>query len=681
MSAFPENEQFMAGRLEQFAQKWCELTSDQSILDTVKHCHIEFDDIPTQSHAPREIKFNESEQEVIDKEIDRLLKSGAIVKSEHCPGEIISTIFIRPKRRGGHRMILNLKNLNESVTYHHFKMESLLSAIKLVTPMCYMGSIDLQEAFHGVPIAKEHQKYLKFTWKGQLFQYACLPFGLSSSPRIFTKLLKPVYSTLRNQGHVNVGYIDDSFLEGETKPECKNNIDASIELFMSLGFMINYEKSILIPAQKLDFLGFTINSIDMNVKVAEAKIDSIIDMCTKMCMITHTTVRELSKVIGVLIATFPGVQHGPLHYRTLELGKIKALKCNRGDFDGIMTISEPMKKELQWWCNNIRSAFKPISHGNPDITLTSDASSQGWGSAKGETSTGGRWTDEEAEKHINILELKAAFFALRSFCETMRNVHVKLLIDNTTSVAYINHMGGTKSLGCNEIAVELWDWCIERGIWVSASHIPGVSNVLADKESRVFHDETEWMLDPALFKRIQARLMNADIDLFASRLNKQLDKFVSWNPDPFALHVDAFTIDWNKLTFYAFPPFSVIGRCVQKIQQDSAEGIMIVPAWPTQSWYPRLLQMLVDKPIVLPKSRHLLHLPYKPDQHHPLGQKLVLIACHVSGNRLKSKTFLQEQCRSSWPHGGKAPSSSTGGTWKNGFGAVVRNTWIHFNLL
>lgn len=122
----------------------------------------------------------------------------------HSNGEYISNIFIRPKKDGSFRLILNLKQLNESVEYHHFKMENLKNAITLMTPNCFMASIDLKDAYYSVSVSESHRKYLRFIWKNQLFQFTCFPNGLSSAPRIFTKILKPVYATLRSQGHENV---------------------------------------------------------------------------------------------------------------------------------------------------------------------------------------------------------------------------------------------------------------------------------------------------------------------------------------------------------------------------------------------------------------------------------------------------------------------------------------------
>ena len=122
--------------------------------------------------------------------------------------------FLCGKRSGKYRMILNLKGLNQHIEKHHFKMDTLWSAVKLMTPNCFMASTDLTDAYYVVPIGEEHRKYLRFYWQGCLYQCMCMPNGLSSAPRCFTKLLKPVYSTLRQYGHINVGYIDDSYLQG-----------------------------------------------------------------------------------------------------------------------------------------------------------------------------------------------------------------------------------------------------------------------------------------------------------------------------------------------------------------------------------------------------------------------------------------------------------------------------------
>ena len=102
-------------------------------------------------------------------------------------------------------------------------------------------------------------------------------------------------------------------------------------------------------------------------------------------------------------------------------------------------------------------------------------------------------------KHINLLELQAAFFGLKSFADHTRGLHIQLQLDNTTAVAYVNNMRGSKFLELDQLANDLWGWSISREIWVSAVHIPGISNIDADEQSRNFNDKHEWALNTGAF--------------------------------------------------------------------------------------------------------------------------------------------------------------------------------------
>ena len=100
-------------------------------------------------------------------------------------------------------------------------------------------------------------------------------------------------------------------------------------------------------------------------------------------------------------------------------------------------------------------------------------------------------------------------------------------------MAYINGLGG-KTPRCNAVARQIWLWCQKHNNWLTATHLPGLLNTHADLESRSIHDNTEWKLNTILFDKICQKWGKPEIDLFASRLNCQLDEFMSWKPDPSA---------------------------------------------------------------------------------------------------------------------------------------------------
>ena len=99
-------------------------------------------------------------------------------------------------------------------------MDTLESVTQLVNPGCFMASIDLKDAYYTIYIASGHRKYLRFLWRDKMFQFTCLPNGLASAPRMFTKLLKSIFAHLRFLGHIVVGYNDDNYIQGNNYQDC-----------------------------------------------------------------------------------------------------------------------------------------------------------------------------------------------------------------------------------------------------------------------------------------------------------------------------------------------------------------------------------------------------------------------------------------------------------------------------
>ena len=616
------------------------MTSDPFILDAVRGYEIEFAEIPVQSRPPAPYKRNAVEFDNINQEIKNLYKKGVIEPCSHEGGEFISNIFSRPKKSGGTRIILDLSELNKCLNCQHFKMDNIHTAAYLISPNCYLASVDLRDAYYSVPIHPNHRKYLRFLWNQRMWQFKVLPNGLSTAPRLFTKLLKPVFSKLRKDGHTVVGYLDDTIIIGRDVESTVNATRATTSLLTRLGFIVHPDKSVLNPTRKLQFLGFELDTVKMIKQLPTTKMQDIVQECKDLLSTNNPTIRRVAMVIGKLIATFPAVQFGPLHYRALEEVKIMALRYNKGHFDRKMTLTQEAKNELEWWIANLNTAFSPIVREKPSHELRTDASGAGWGATNLKCSTGGRWSTEEIRKAqnsgINYLETLAAGLGLKALCSGLHDTHILLRLDNITAVTYLNNMGGTKSRDCNSAAKEIWEWCTNRNVWITAAYLPGKQNTEADSYSRKFNDRTEWMLDEEVFQDIVCRFGEPEIDLFASRLNKKVERYVSWSADPGAVAIDAFTIDWQNLKFYAFPPFCLISKCIQKVKNEKASGIIVVPNWPSQPWYPALMEMTSEQPLFIPKSKSLLVQPVT-NEPHPLNHCLDLLCCRLCPSSGKGK--------------------------------------------
>lgn len=662
-----------------FINKWKDLTSDKSIIDTIQGYRLSFEFSPPTRNKCNNPSFSAQEIKSINNEIETLLKKRIIEETAPSPFQYVTHIFTRPKKDGSHRVILNLKSLNEYIENFHFKMDSLNTAINLMKENCYFGSIDLKDAFFSIPVANCDRKYLRFTWNGKLYQFTCLAQGLSTCPRIFTKLMKCVFSHLRKKGYCNTAYIDDSLLIGDSMYECEANIRETVELVDSLGLTIHPKKSVLIPKQEIQYLGFILNSVDMSAKLTPEKATKIKSQCQTIlsrCRENRNiTIRDVSELIGKMIASEPGVPYAKLFHKRIEIEKNRQLRQSKGNFDANIVLSENCQSDIQWWIDNIEISKQFLAKAPPTVVIKSDSSGFGWGGVLGDKTTGGHWSESEKRFHINYLELLAVYMTLQSFCSSMNGVHIRSLIDNSTSVCCINKHGSMKS-ALNDITRKIILWCKQRNIWLSAAHLPGSQNCEADYESRHQNDDTEWELDNKVFKTITEYFGNPCIDLFASRLNNKLKEYSSYKPDPHAKFVDAFSENWGTNFCYIFPPFSVIGPVLKKITEDKAEVILVAPLWPTQSWFPKMLHLLVDCPRLLPVSKTLLTLPSDKTKSHPLLQKLHLTAFRLSGNPSKTRDYQRMLSKLSCNHGVIQLKNNIGVISKSGCVFAMRDKLI-----
>ena len=255
--------------------------------------------------------------------------------------------------------------------------------------------------------------------------------------------------------------------------------------------------------------------------------------------------------------------------------------------------------------------------------------------------TQGRWSQTEMSQHINVLELRAAELALKSFKDLWEGSRVRLRLDNTTAVSQIVKMGSPRSKRCLVVTKEIWEFVLLHGSMITAQHIPGKLNTIADSQSRIFKDSSNWKLCPQVFQSLRKMFPWIEVDLFADRLNHQVPRFWSWRPDPLAEGVDALTVVWREMKAYAFPPFRLIHRVLRKVQNERATLLLIAPVWRQQAWYPMLLRMLIEQPVLIPLSPHLLTAPDGSPHPMCLNQRLVLAAWLVSGDQSKVLNFLQ----------------------------------------
>ena len=372
----------IAGRLKDYIDNWKEITSDKFVLNCVRGYKIEFFKNVKQCKEPI-INLSLAEVNNIEKIIDKLLQKGAIERCKPSQHQFLSSYFLVPKPNGSFRFILNLKKLNKFIRTTHFKLEDTRTAAKLIFPGYFMCKVDLQDAYYLVPIHPSSRKFLRFRFSEQIYQFTCLPFGLSVSPFIFTKLIKPITNTLRLNGFTSTVYLDDFLCIAKNYEKCMHNVEATLGLLTRLGFIINKNKSCLTPNTRCNFLGMIIDSVKYTLELPESKKQNLIIILNQLLKKKQCKISEFAQVIGRLVAACPAVEYGFVHTKSLEREKTKALIANNYNYCEIMFIPKSVLPDLKWWIAKLPLAENCFKTGEFVVEIFSDASDAGWGATDG----------------------------------------------------------------------------------------------------------------------------------------------------------------------------------------------------------------------------------------------------------------------------------------------------------
>ena len=323
-----------------------------------------------------------------------------------------------------------------------------------------------------------------------------------------------------------------------------------------------------------------------------------------------------------------------------------------GSLEEPIRIADFMLPHLRRWLDRTwLEAGVPLRLPPPTISLCTDASTAGWGAhmLPSFETVSGTWSDELATTHINELELRAVFLALRHWGDALANKSVMVLSDNSTVVAYIRKQGGTLAPHLCLLVWEMLRCCDSRGIRVEVRHIPGKLNVLAESLSRrdqIVH--TEWSLCPLTFDRICARYGKPHIDLFATRWNKKLPTFVSPFPDPTAFAIDALSIRWEEMFAFAYPPSVLVPKVIQKIKETVCSVVLVAPLKWDKSWVSDLLDLASEVPRKIPPKLKLLKQP-RQMLFHPCPERLKLHVWKLSNKPSQADATRVRQWKESRP--------------------------------
>nr|AAA33195.1 ORF3 [Dictyostelium discoideum] len=541
----------------------------------------------------------------ITKEVQDLLLDDAIeqVLPNHYSKRVFySNVFTVPKPGTNlHRPVLDLKRLNTYINNQSFKMEGIKNLPSMVKQGYYMVKLDIKKAYLHVLVDPQYRDLFRFVWKGSHYRWKTMPFGLSTAPRIFTMLLRPVLRMLRDINVSVIAYLDDLLIVGSTKEECLSNLKKTMDLLVKLGFKLNLEKSVLEPTQSITFLGLQIDSVSMKLLVPKEKKKSVIKEIRNFLKLDCCSPRKLAGLKGKLIALKDAVIPFRLYTRRTNNFHSQCLTLANGDWDQSFPIPQDVKSEISHWLIVLNQwNGKEISlFPSYDYVLTTDASESGAGATlkKGNKvikTWSFQWSTTQSNMSSNRREMLALLMAYQALCRKLNSCKLKIQTDNTTTLSYINRQGG-QIQDLSVLFEQLWKQCLKKKVNLIGEHIPGFFNVKADHLSRLSemnHKSStrviksyNWQLKKEVFNRIQLQFGQIQMDLFASHLNHQTTNYST-------IRMNTLHLDWSQWKqCLAFPPPILLPSILEKMNSSSSKKVSIIlifPIWRSATWYPMI---------------------------------------------------------------------------------------------
>ena len=595
----------VGARLADFVPHWRSLLGNCRATGIVEDgVGIAFQQRPQLTHQSISFRTRNSRQDLQQAE-DALLMKGAIQRVTNVRSlGFYSWLFLVPKKTGDLRPVIDLSTLNRHMVVPHFTMETQGSVRSAIRSQEWAVSIDIRDAYLHVPMHQAVRKYLCFVVNKKVYQFTCLPFGLATSPREFTKLLRPVVSLLRQQGVKLHVYLNDWLIRADTQEEAQLHSQTTMKVLQFLGWIINFEKSDLTPSQDFQFIGMQFNTRRFAVAPLpkmRVKVQSLLQHWMANLNITARDLHRLnSRHAGVhglagSTSTAPS-SSSPMVGRYSMVPEDRELvrpdsSSTVGSVRGGMVVipSSPAMSTPRRQGDGSDSLHRCVQFGlGSPVRLTLDT-----GTVVSISTIVPHKRSRDAGCHLCCERLPTSSEV------PCGETDVRQRSDGGVHQEW----GGTRSHTLMQMTIRLLKWCDSKAITLVPVHLPGVRNIQADSLSRVGQTlTTEWTMAMESLRPVFAKWGEPQIDMFATFANRRLVKFVSPYPDPRAEWTDAMSMPWDKERglLYVFPPFKMVPQVLQKIAQSPGlQVILIALLQPAASWFPELMDLTQEDTVPL----------------------------------------------------------------------------------
>ena len=431
-----------------------------------------------------------SHADFVEDAIRDLVESGRVLHTE-VPPRVVNPLSVSVQANGKKRLILDLRYVNKFLHKMHVKYEDWKTAMSYFARGAYMFSFDLKSGYHHVEIFEGHQTYLGFSWKHsnsnqvKFYVFTVLPFGLSSAPHVFTKILKPLEKHWKYQGICLAVFLDDGWGIEKDSQVCGVVANAVRADLFKAGFVTNEDTSVWIPCQRLDWLGITWDSARGTIEIVDGRAVKIMNTIDSIIASDFVlSARRLASFTVQIISTAPV---------SGNISRIMTRHCimstlSAQHWDSEVKMDSYCVEELYFWKNNLNSikVRDCFLFNKPQRFAYSDASATGCGSVitlNEDCVCHKLWEPSECSMSSTWRELAAIDFALESFAPILEGSLVKWFTDSQTAARIVEV--GSMKLDLHRLAIKIFQFCAERSIRLEVQWIPRTENETIGKSRMI----------------------------------------------------------------------------------------------------------------------------------------------------------------------------------------------------
>lgn len=630
----PPMPEFVAGQGFANSAFWEEVAGPNvEVGQWIKHGYSEW--FPRYGQVPVIVRANnkntEQHRDFVTEETAGLLATGAVrdVTAQRADPEVVRVVApltVAVQGSGKKRLCWNGRPINEFLPHKHFKFEHAEQAARMMRPGDFMFTIDMKSGYHQVPLKAGFRKFCCFEWEGRVYQWQVLPFGLSTGPRVYSKLTRRLLQRWRAKGVRCSNYIDDFIFFASSMQQALAIRAMVLADLQAAGWYISPSKSMLVPGTMVKYLGLLFCSLPRpHLRVPVEKVERVKASFRGILNAGEAkdgsvTVRgeTLCSVLGFLQSLRLAVALVPVFTRELYLCMNSQLPR---DLLGVMeygqavTLSRAAVKECALWAGCIErwNGFV-VQPQYVSRVLYTDGSGGGYGAMVHRVSSrviepaldilSGAW-EAGVDKASVVTELLGLWRALVGAGQELVDQVVLHRTDNICTSAVIARGGSRTSDRLTAIVRRIMVYCLMHNITLASQYVGAgvIINSGADALSRQ-NDHSDCQLNSAVFGRLWRLWGPFVVDMFASSATAQRvygsdRRLPYWSlfADGLAKDVDALSASWevegSKGTLYAFPPVALVGETIQRVVAAGVRAVVVMPMWPAQWWWPLVLEHAV----------------------------------------------------------------------------------------